>query len=59
MERFVSVRDGMFKAKLLEAGQGEPLLFLHGAGGSRDWPEFLELLSQQFHVYYPWHPGYD
>jgi len=59
MERFVSVHDGKFKAKLMEKGQGEPLLFLHGAGGSRDWPPFLELLSQEFHVYAPWHPGYD
>jgi pimeloyl-ACP methyl ester carboxylesterase len=57
-ERQVSVLDGRFKTRLMEAGQGEPLLFLHGAGGSAGWPPFLEDLSRQFHVYLPWHPGY-
>ncbi|HZP27002.1 MAG TPA: alpha/beta hydrolase [Dehalococcoidia bacterium] len=57
-ERRVSILDGRFKTRLMEAGQGEPLLFLHGAGGSAGWPPFLDDLSQQFHVYLPWHPGY-
>lgn len=54
----VSVRDGLFRTKLLEGGQGEPLLFLHGAGGLRGWTPFLGLLAQHFHVYAPWHPGF-
>lgn len=58
METTVSLRDGMFRTKLLSGGQGEPLLFLYGAGGNRGWQPFLEMLAQRFRVYAPWHPGY-
>ncbi|HXG36775.1 MAG TPA: alpha/beta fold hydrolase, partial [Dehalococcoidia bacterium] len=57
-EQQLAVRDG-FKARLLEGGEGPPLLFLHGAGGPpKAGAPFLETLSQHFHLYVPWHPGY-
>ena len=58
-EKTVSVRDGMFEAKLRIDGSGEPLLFLHGAGGLRGWDPFLAELAKQFTVYAPAHPGFE
>jgi pimeloyl-ACP methyl ester carboxylesterase len=42
----------------LEGGSGEPLVFLHGAGGMQPNDPFLEALAQSFHVYAPFVPGY-
>jgi pimeloyl-ACP methyl ester carboxylesterase len=55
----VSVRNGMFNTKLRRDGSGEPLLFLHGAGGLRGWDPFLADLAKSFAVYAPSHPGYE
>ncbi|MGE3246613.1 MAG: alpha/beta fold hydrolase [Beijerinckiaceae bacterium] len=43
--------------KVDEKGKGEPLLFLHGAGGS-NWSPMLEELSKDFRVIAPEHPGF-
>lgn len=45
------------KLKVQQAGQGEPLLFLHGAGGS-NWSPMLDALAEKFHVIAPEHPGF-
>ena len=42
----------------LEGGSGEPLVFLHGAGGMQPNDPFLEALARSFHVYAPFVPGY-
>ena len=42
----------------LEGGSGEPLVFLHGAGGMQPDDPFLEMLARSFHVYAPFVPGY-
>jgi pimeloyl-ACP methyl ester carboxylesterase len=39
-------------------GQGEPTLFLHGAGFTRMWLPFLEAFSQSVDLIAPEHPGY-
>jgi len=39
-------------------GTGEPVLFLHGAGGSGGWLPFMENLSQNFDLIVPEHPGF-
>ena len=39
------------------AGQGEPLLFLHGAGTFHG-AEFARAWTKHFRVLLPWHPGY-
>jgi pimeloyl-ACP methyl ester carboxylesterase len=44
--------------EVLEAGEGEPLLFLHGAGGIAAWEGVLPLLSSKYHVYAPLLPGF-
>ncbi len=55
-EEFVDV--GGSKVHLLKGGSGEPLLFLHGAGGSPGWTRFAQALSDQYTLYIPSHPGY-
>jgi pimeloyl-ACP methyl ester carboxylesterase len=46
------------KLHLLCGGQGEPLLILHGAGGSPGWLQYQQALGQRFRVYVPDHPGF-
>ena len=38
------------------AGSGDPVVFLHGAGGL-EWDAFLDGLAERFTVYAPEHPG--
>jgi pimeloyl-ACP methyl ester carboxylesterase len=56
-ERTISVRDGMYKAQLFQAGAGDALLFLHGAGGLQRGA-YLDELAKSFTVYAPVHPGF-
>lgn len=46
------------KIRVLEAGKGAPLLFLHGAGGLFPDNPFLDQLADRYHVYAPEMPGY-
>jgi pimeloyl-ACP methyl ester carboxylesterase len=46
------------KIRVLEAGKGAPLLFLHGAGGLFPDNPFLDQLAERYHVYAPEFPGY-
>jgi len=43
--------------RVMEAGSGEPVLYLHGAGGA-NWYPMLEMLSARRHVLAPEHPGF-
>ena len=44
--------------RYFEGGKGEPLVFLHGAGGVLADDPFLAALAQKYHVYAPLTPGY-
>ena len=55
-EKLLTVRGT--KIQMLTGGSGEPLLYLHSAGGEMVWLPFFELLSQHFTVYLPAHPGF-
>src|SRR5579871_1049798 len=44
--------------RYLEGGSGEPLVFLHGAGGVTAEDPLLGELAGRFHVYAPFLPGY-
>ncbi len=46
------------KIRVLEAGKGAPLLFLHGASGLFPDNPFLDQLAERYHVYAPEMPGY-
>lgn len=58
IESLVSIRHGVFQTLVRSEGEGDPLLFLHGAGGLHGWPAFLESLARSFRVIAPEHPGF-
>jgi len=43
---------------VFEAGDGPPLVFLHGAGGLAEESPFLAALARRWHVFAPLLPGY-
>lgn len=56
----VSVRDGKWNPPVYRDGKGEPLLWLHGAGGmNRGWTPDLAALAESYDVIVPVHPGWD
>ena len=55
-DRTLSVWRGQIQSRVRIAGQGPPLVFLHGATGLH-WDDFLDDLSQTHTVYAPEHPG--
>ena len=44
--------------RYFEGGKGQPLVFLHGAGGVMPNDPLLAKLAEKFHVYAPLLPGY-
>jgi pimeloyl-ACP methyl ester carboxylesterase len=56
--RLLKLGSGRPSIEVLEAGDGEPLLFLHGAGGIAAWEGILPLLSEKHHVHAPLLPGF-
>jgi pimeloyl-ACP methyl ester carboxylesterase len=44
--------------RYLEGGSGEPLVYLHGAGGMTPQDPLLLELATRYHVYAPFLPGY-
>jgi pimeloyl-ACP methyl ester carboxylesterase len=57
--RTVETRGGRTKIRVYEGGSGEPLLFLHGAGGLLPDDPFLAALARRFRVSAPLLPGYE
>jgi len=55
-ESVLELRDGRFKIRLLDAGEGDPVLFLHGAGGLF-WDPMLDAVAAGHRVVAPEHPG--
>ena len=55
-ESFIELREGRFKIRVLQAGTGDPLLYVHGAGGLF-WDPLLDALSSNHRVIAPEHPG--
>jgi len=53
----VATRRGA-RVRVLEAGSGTALVFLHGAGGLLADNTFLDKLAARYHVYAPEFPGY-
>jgi pimeloyl-ACP methyl ester carboxylesterase len=46
------------KVRMFTAGEGPPLVFLHGAGGVERWLPFFDLLAARHTVMVPEHPGF-
>ena len=56
-EEFIELAGG--RVHLLRGGTGEPVLFLHAAGGAGVWHPFHQLLADAgFEVLAPDHPGF-
>ena len=55
-DRTLSVWRDQIQSRVQIAGQGPPLVFLHGATGLK-WDNFLDGLAQTHTVYAPEHPG--
>jgi pimeloyl-ACP methyl ester carboxylesterase len=56
-ERRIETKRGI-KCRVLEAGEGAPVVFFHGAGGLLGQEDMLERVARRFHVYAPEWPGY-
>ena len=54
----LDVTQGRRKIRVFEAGEGRPLVFLHGAGGITEDNPFLAALARRWHVFAPLLPGY-
>ena len=54
----LTVQAGPVAAQVAKAGQGDPLVYLHGAFGYQGWPPLLDRLAERFTVYAPLHPGF-
>ena len=58
MKTFQKLRDGKINVEMEVVGSGEPLLFLHGAGGLMGIDPFIDELGKDFKVIAPSLPGY-
>lgn len=56
--RMVELGQGRAPVEVWQAGQGTPLVFLHGAGGLMPDDRFFQALAGRFHVHAPLLPGY-
>ncbi len=56
--RMIQVPGGRAEVQVFEGGEGEPLLFLHGAGGLMVGDPFFHALAGRFRVHAPLLPGY-
>ena len=56
--RVIPLGAGRPTIEVLDAGDGAPLLFLHGAGGIPAWDGALPLLAREYHVWAPLLPGF-
>src|SRR5260370_23425765 len=49
---------GGVRVRLHRAGRGRRVLFLHGAGGVRQWLPFFDALAERYELLVPEHPGF-
>src|SRR5580704_1177059 len=57
-EEMIAVNGTQIRVLRDGPADGQPLVFLHGAGGHTGWMRFLDELAQDFAVYAPEHPGF-
>ncbi len=57
--RLIETRGGRTRIRVHEGGSGEPLLYLHGAGGLFPDDPFVARLAERYRVFAPCLPGYE
>ena len=55
----LTVEVGPISTEYEVRGAGPPVLYLHGAFGYSEWPQFLDSLTDSYTVYAPTHPGFE
>jgi pimeloyl-ACP methyl ester carboxylesterase len=58
MTAITTHKVGEIKVRMMRRGSGPPLVFLHGANGLPVWLPMFDLLSKEFEVIVPEHPGF-
>ena len=58
MSEITSHKVGDISVRMMRRGSGPPLLFLHGANGLPVWLPMFDILSKEFEVIVPEHPGF-
>lgn len=58
MKTMHDLRGGKLRLEMQVCGEGEPLLFLHGAGGLQDDDPFIRAMGEHLKVFAPHLPGY-
>src|SRR5262245_51421557 len=53
-----TITVGTKKVRLVQGGNGAPVLYLHAAGGDWDWGAVHEELARRYTVLLPAHPGF-
>ncbi len=56
-ERMIAIRAGAVRFRVLSAGRGPALVYLHSFHDRNSWPPLLERLAERFTVHAPVHPG--
>jgi pimeloyl-ACP methyl ester carboxylesterase len=56
-DRMVSIRSGEVRFRVLSAGHGPALLYLHSFHDRDAWPPLLARMAERHSVYAPLHPG--
>jgi pimeloyl-ACP methyl ester carboxylesterase len=56
-ERTLAIRDGAVRFRVLSAGRGPALVYLHSVHDRSGWSPLLDRLAERFMVHAPLHPG--
>jgi len=56
-ERVVAIRDGAIRFRVLSAGRGPAVFYLHSFHDREMWSPLLDALAERFTVHAPLHPG--
>jgi pimeloyl-ACP methyl ester carboxylesterase len=58
VSRFFNIPDPPLRVQVIEAGEGDPVLFVHGGNSvAASWVPLLAKLQHRFHIYAPDRPG--
>lgn len=56
-DEIIALRDGAVTLRVLSAGRGAPVVYVHSYWEREPWSPFLERLAERYAVWAPVHPG--